>query len=223
MRLIARGSILVSLVALAGCGGGKEAAAPPSGPASAGTGEKAAQHADDDVPPASKAAAAAATAVPVSADGSVILEPVPTSDYPKATVKDADCSKGIGYTGTASKDYAELTSKCGAPTGLKEYVKTVTGKFDGSHLRDAYTFKMKGGYCYRFFAVADDTVSGLDVRVQRPEGGLVSMAASKSFVTIMDPDRVWCKTHDREFRLVVETTAGKGNYSFGVWARPKDK
>lgn len=223
MRLFARGSILLSLAALASCGGTKEAAS-PNGPGSAGTGEKTAAHADEDVPPASKAAAASGTAVALtSADGSVILEPLPATDYPKASVKDADCSKGIGYTGNASKDYAELTSKCGAPTGLKEYAKTVTGKFDGSHLRDVYTFKMKGGFCYRFFAVADDTVTGLDVRVQRPEGDLVSMAASKSFVTIMDPDRVWCKTHDCEFRLVVETTSGKGNYSFGVWARPKDK
>jgi hypothetical protein len=223
MRVLTPSMLFVSLVAVVSCGGGKEATS-PSGPATAGTGEKAASHADDEVPPASKAAAAAGTAVALTnTDGSMMLEPVATASYPKGTVKDADCSKGIGYTGTASKDYAELTSKCGAPTGLTEYVKTVTGKFDGSHLRDVYTFKMKGGFCYRFFAVADDSVTGLDVRVQRPEGGLVSMASSKAFVTIMDPDRVWCKTHDREFRLVVETTGGKGNYSFGVWARPKDK
>jgi hypothetical protein len=219
--LPAVGFVLLAL----GCGGSK---APPttSGPIASST----AAAEDEEISPAAKAAVASASASPpvTSADGSIILELLVkpgdgASEFPMASAKDAECTKGIGYTGKSDKDYEALTGKCGAPTGLKGYAKKVTGKLDEKHLRDVYTFKMAGGFCYRFFAVADDTVDNLDIRVQRPEGGLVSIAASKNFVAIMDPDRVWCKTHDREFRLVVETSSGHGSYSFGVWARPKEK
>jgi hypothetical protein len=71
------------------------------------------------------------------------------------------------------------------------------------------------------FAVADDTVKGIKIRVQRPNGALLSMAASKSFVTILNPDGTWCKNRDREFRLIVESGGGAGGYTFGIWARPK--
>ncbi|MGZ3418800.1 MAG: hypothetical protein ACXWUG_22080 [Polyangiales bacterium] len=226
---------LLAVGVLGACGGGASAPAASAPPAPAAPAAKEGSPAattpapdDDEVHPDTKAAVASSKASPTTADGNLLLENLlkpgaPLADFPKATVKDADCSKGIGYTGNAAKDYVELTSKCGAPTGLKEYAKTVSGKLDSKHPRDTYVFKMAGGFCYRFFAVADDTISNLDIRVQRPEGALVSIAASKNFVAIMDPDRVWCKTHDRDFRLVVETSAGQGNYKFGVWARPKDK
>lgn len=160
------------------------------------------------------------------ADGSIVLDNLFTpslkaADFPKAVAKDTDCNANLGFTGTAAKDYPELTAKCGTGTGMREFVKTVTGSLDEKHRRDIYAFKMAGGFCYRFFAVADDTVRGIKIAVQRPEGALLSMAASKNFVAIMNPDGTWCKTKDREFRLVVESLAGSGKYSFGVWARPK--
>jgi len=225
MRNLAIGIVLLSI----SCGGSKTQPTTPEGTSTTTkSSASAASDDDDELSPETKAAVAAASASPpvTAADGSIVLELLlkpgaSASEFPKATAKDADCNKGLGFAGESKKDYDMLLGKCGGPTGLKEYVKTVTGKLDAKHLRDVYTFKMVGGYCYRFFAVADDTVSNLDIRVQRPEGALVSIAASKNFVAIMNPDRVWCKTHDREFRLVVETSAGKGNYTFGVWARPK--
>ena len=219
---------LLGLMVLLGCAGSNAApTTSPTKPASSTECATANGDDDDEVTPPMKATVASAPAAPVvAADGSFVLENIlkketPAADFPKPTTTDAVCNKGLGFTGTSSKDYPELMSKCGAPTGLKEFVKTVTGKLDEQKPRDIYTFKMLGGFCYRFFAVADDTVQGIKIRVQRPEGAVLSMAASKSFVTIMNPDGPWCKTKDREFRLVVETNGGKGNYSFGVWARPK--
>ena len=181
---------------------------------------------DDETSPSTKAAVAAATDSPpvTAADGSIVLENLlkkGDGGYPKATAQDADCMKGLALGGNHDEDYEALVERCGAATGLKEYAKKVTGSFDDKQHRRVYTFNMQGGFCYRFFVVADDTISNVDVRVQRPDGALVSIDQSKSSVAIMDPDRVWCKTHDREFRLVVETSAGTGKFVMGVWARPK--
>lgn len=218
---------LVAGLVVAGCGGGSAPKADaPKTEASSAPKPVASVDDEDGITPEVKAQVAAAVPVTHNADGTISLENLlkpgaPASDFPKPSMSDADCTKGVGFSGESAKDYATLTGKCGAPTGLKEYVKTVTGKFDATHTHDSYVFKMVGGYCYRFFAVADSGVKNVDIRVQRPEGALISVATSKNFIAIMNPDGVWCKTHDREFRLVVETSAGAGNYTFGVWARPK--
>ena len=173
----------------------------------------------------SKAAAAAATASPTTPGAPIPLEnqlgKPPPKDFPAKKNDDASCAGSPALTGKNDKDYAALTDACGTGAGMKPFVKTVTGKLDDKHLRDVYDFKMLGGYCYRFFAVADAGISNIDVRVQRPGGALVSIDSTKGPIAVMDPDRPWCKTHDREFTLTVETTGGKGNYTFGIWARPK--
>jgi hypothetical protein len=220
-----RVALFLSLLAVA-CGGKTTTATTP---APATNGSTAADNNDDDdpPPPSSSAVAEAAAAPPVTAaDGSTVLENLikketPASAFPKATTTDAACSKGIGYTGASLKDYPELAKQCGTGTGMNEFVKPVVGKLGPGHPHDVYAFKMLGGFCYRFFAVGDDSLQGIKIRVQRPEGALLSMAASKSFVAIMNPDNTWCKNKDREFRLVVETNGGQGSYKFGVWARPK--
>ena len=217
-------AILWALLAI-GCGGSSTAVTPKAGAPTPATPASAVANDDDEVPEPMKATVASAAPV-LATDGSIVLENLfgastKAADFPKASAKDSDCNKNLGFTGTAAKDYPELTAKCGTGTGMKEFVKTVTGSFGEKHPRDVYAFKMAGGFCYRFFAVADDTVRGIKIQVQRPEGALLSMAASKNFVAIMNPDGTWCKTKDREFRLVVESLAGEGKYSFGVWARPK--
>ena len=174
----------------------------------------------------SKAAAAAATASPVAPGAPIALEYLlakpPPRDFPAKKNDDATCAQQPALTGKNDKDYAALTDACGTGTGMKPFAKAVTGTLDEKqHLRDTYDFKMIGGYCYRFFAVADAGIQNIDVRVQRPDGALVSIDSTKGPIAVMDPDRAWCKTHDREFNLVVETTGGKGSYTFGIWARPK--
>lgn len=210
---------ILFLMLLSACGGSKSNTTAKTAPTAVDDDD------DDDIPAPMKSAAAAEPAPPplTAADGSFVLENIlkKEADFPKPTTTDAQCNKGLGFTGTADKDYPELMSKCGGPTGMREFVKTASGSLDEKHLRDVYAFKMLGGYCYRFFAVADDTVQGLKIRVQRPAGAVLSMATSKNFVAIMNPEGPWCKTHDREFRLVVETNGGHGKYQFGVWARPK--
>jgi hypothetical protein len=241
-----RARTVVGLIACCvGCGSGKQAAAPNGGgdtasssssssatsasaSASASGGPAASATATDDedeVSPGSKAAAAAATTSAPSSGAPIALENLlskpPPEDFPAKKNDDATCAGTASLSGQNDKDYASLTDKCGSGAGMKPFVTKVSGKLDDKHLRDTYDFKMLGGFCYRFFAVADSGISNIDIRVQKPGGALVSIDSTKGPIAVMDPDRPWCKTHDREFNLVVETTGGKGGYTFGIWARPK--
>jgi hypothetical protein len=143
------------------------------------------------------------------------------AEFPKKTADDGDCVRAVSLTGKNDKDYEALLASCGAPTGMKEYTKKVTGKLDAKHPRDEYVITMVGGFCYRFYAIGDSSFGDINIRVQRRDGDLVSMDQSKQAIAILDPGQPWCKTHDREFHFVVETAAGAGGYTFGVWARPK--
>ena len=236
--------LLPLLVPIFGCGGSKPAAPTtptPSDAADAGAGGGGAstgssdagstaaaepEEDKDEVSASSKAAAAAAkpSAAPAPAGGpldGLFDKTAKKADFPKKTANDKDCLREAQLSGKAAKDYDAIMAKCGGPTGMKEYTKKVTGTFDAKHPRDVYRVKMLGGFCYRFWAVGDQAVGNLDIRVQTPKGALVSIDQSSQAVAMLDPDEPWCKSHDREFDFVVETQGGKGAYVFGVWARPK--
>jgi hypothetical protein len=237
MRVAMIMTFLGPMVAM-GCGGAKpaETALPSSGAGALASAPSAsvvavaapspgAESEDEEISPASKAAAAAATPAPLPNGAPIPFEnllgmPAPT-DFPAKQASDATCFTTVPLTGQNDKDYAALTDKCGAGTGMKPFIKAVKGKLGDKHLRDVYDFKMLGGYCYRFFAVADESISNVDIRVQKPSGAIVSVDSTKGPIAILDPDRPWCKKHDREFSIVVETAGGSGNYTFGIWARPK--
>jgi hypothetical protein len=213
--------ISLALLFFVSCGGSKPEPVQPK-PPPAETHEED----TDEVSASAKAAAAAApkNEAPVSTGGpldALFDKTVKKADFPKKTVKDGECLRQADLVGKADKDYEAITAKCGAPTGMKEYTKKASGNLDGKKPRDIYRVKMAGGFCYRFWAVADKEIADIDIRVQTPKGALVSIDQSKHSVAVLDPDEPWCKTHDREFDFVVETQGGKGAYVFGVWARPK--
>lgn len=232
-------ALSVTLISL-GCGS-PPAATPPPAPSAAAAPASAAPDAsvtpaapvasaapapdDDEVSAGAKAAAAASK--PVAVNGVTTLEPLlakgaPKADFPKKSASDKDCLQAASLSGKAAADFDAIAAKCGAPTGMKEYVKKVTGTLDAKHPRETYSVKMLGGFCYRFFAIGDHAIGDMDIRVQTPKGALVSMDQSKQAVAVLDPDEPWCKTHDREFQFVVESASGKpGAYVFGVYARPK--
>jgi hypothetical protein len=206
---------------LVACGGGSS----PSPAAPAAT-----EKPGDDEKPASAATAAAREPARAPEAAAVIPfeglmgKPAPgaAKAFPKATAKDKDCMLAVGLAGEANKDYEALGAACGTGTGMKEYVRRVAGKFDAGRRRDTYLLSMVGGLCYRFFAVADGSVDKLTIRVERPNGAFVSSIQSKEPVAILDPGEPWCKTHDREFNIVVEAGgSGAGRYAFGIWARPR--
>ena len=217
----------------AGCGAPQAPAAPPEATATAAPSSSpssaAAEDDDDDRPPAEAGAAPPPPAQGAASGAILPLEnllgkpkPGAAKDFPKATATDKECTDNVGLVGKFDKDYDAIVAACGPATGLKEFTRKVTGSLDPQHRSDTYDFQMLGGYCYRFIAVGDESLEHLDIRVQRPNGALVSMHQGDQPLTLIDPRGTWCKTHDREFHLVVATRGnGHGKYSLGIWARPK--
>lgn len=223
--------VLTAWLVLGGCGPQK-----PAGDAG-GQGEgihgghevkgEASDEADEHAPPAPSASAAAPAPVP---GGPIALEallpvpdPGPPPGFPAATVSDKDCTKSVGLTGNLARDFAALTAACGASAGMKEYAKMAGGSLGTAHPRETFEVKLAGGYCYRFFAMADGSIDKLNLRIERPNGAMHSVITGKQAVILLRPGEAWCRRRDRDFRVIVEAPAGEGHFSFGIWARPSEK
>ncbi len=143
--------------------------------------------------------------------------------FPKKTAGDADCWATVGVTGDHTRDYAAILTACGTPTGLVEYVQPIEGKLHDVHdPRDVYKISLLGGYCYRYFAVADSGISDLDLLIEKPGGALVGDDKTNSPTAIIESDKPWCLDEDQTLEFHVQVDGpGSGGYLFGAWARPK--
>ena len=152
-----------------------------------------------------------------------IAKGTPKSSFPKKTADEASCWRSVSPTGQAQKDFSSLTAACGQPTGLLEYAKPVTGKLHATKdKRDTYALDLQKGLCYRYFAVADQGITDLDILVQKPGGALVADDKQNGPVAIIESDKTWCMDEDARYEFHVEIDGpGTGGYVFGVWARPK--
>ena len=224
---------ILAMVLTSACGGGSPAPANPEPQPPA-----ASSH-DTPAPPASASAAAAHTAPapeakkpdyhdPNESETPIRLEPLlakntPKAKFPKATIGDRECWQNTAIVGDHQKDYDTVLGKCGAATGLLEYVKPVKGRLHHIHdKRDTYVLKVHGGMCYRYFAIADGTMTDMDILVTKPNGALVADDKTKSPVAIIHNDNPWCMDDDEELHFHVEVDGpGEGHYLFAVWARPK--
>jgi hypothetical protein len=147
------------------------------------------------------------------------------SSFPKKTIGDGECWTSVGVTGDHDKDFQAIVAACGTPTGLAEYAKPMEGKLHHEHdPRDVYKMKVLAGYCYRYFAVADNGIKDLDLLIEKPGGALVGDDKTTSPVVIIESDQPWCQDDDQTLEFHVEVKAGStdtGGYVLGVWARPK--
>ena len=223
--------LLPIAVLVAACGGGTT---PPTNVTTAtGSATATSPSVASAAPSASVAPASSTTAAepedldPNESSAPITMPPLLTkatakSSFPKKTIGDRECWQGTELSGDAKQDYATLVAKCGAPTGSLEYAKPVVGHLH--HLkdkRDTYMLKLLGGYCYRYFGVADSTIKDLDILVEK-NGALVADDKTTSPVAIVEADKQWCQDVDVEYSFHIEVDGvGKGNYVFGVWARPK--
>ena len=144
--------------------------------------------------------------------------------FPHATVSDRECWQEMELSGDSAKDYAALVSRCGAPTGVAEYVHPAKGHLHHKHdQRDSFKIPLERGFCYRYFAVADSTIDDLDILVTRYGGDMVGDDQTKGQVAIIQADKPWCMDDDVEYDFEVAVNGtGQGNYMLGVWARPKE-
>ena len=164
----------------------------------------------------------------VAHGGTITMTPLvsknaPKSTFPKKTVGDKECWQGTSLAGKAKEDFDAIIKKCGAPTGLAEYAKPVSGKLHHEHdKRDTYKLKLSSGMCYRYFAVADSGIKDLDILVTKPNGALVADDKTSHPVAIIEFDKSWCMDDDAEYDFHIEVDGvGTGHYVFGVWVKPK--
>lgn len=228
-----RALILFAAAMAAGCGGSTPATTTPATPVAATSAAAAEVSA---APAASAAPKPPAVSdeddpnkAPVEKDMTVLLDPgTPKSAFPKSTIGDRACWQDIGLVGNHDRDYAQVVEKCGAPTGMLEYAKAEHGTLhDITHgeltdIRDKFKLKVRGGMCYRFFAVGDGTVVDMDILVFTKTGALVANDSTKSPVAIIHSAKPWCVDEDAEYHFHLDVDShGKGKYVFAVFARPK--
>ncbi len=242
MRQTIVGALLGAVgVMLLACGGDATppAASPPSATPTAATPGAPAAPASPAAPAAAApapapAVAAAAPAVdpdpplpdPNESAGPIAMKPEfdkkkAKSSFPKKTASEP-CWSSVSPTGDHAKDYAAIVAACGTPTGLVEYTKPQEGtlhhKYDPV---DIFTMPVYGGYCYRYFAIADSTIKDIDLLIEKKGGDLVGADKTDGPFAIIDTDKPWCQDDDANLEFHVKIDGlGKGGYTFGVWARP---
>jgi hypothetical protein len=182
-------------------------------------------------PPARPATLTVAPAVPAHVDAAESSDPIrlaplfgpETKESLPQSVGDLACLGGCSSSGDHAKDFDALVASCGAPTGMREYVKPVSGELHYRYdQRDTYVLKLLGGYCYRFFAVGDRGIANLDLHVARATPSDAGAGAMASVPVVVSSDAPWCEAQDGDY--LVELVAGPpgfGGYTFAVWARPK--
>jgi hypothetical protein len=229
-RLACLGLVAVSTAAVA-CGGGSTDSLPPSNPQG-----PSATTTTTTTPPAPSAGASnekvqAAMNAPYDDPedtGNRALTPLvakgtPASAFPAKQIDEGACWSMVQHSGKHAPDYAALAAACGTPGGLLEYVHPVSGKLHSvKDKRDVFTVPLIGGYCYRYFAVADDTIRDIDILVQKPGGALVADDKQTQPIAIIEAQKSWCMPKDEtyEFHVLVDGD-GAGAYTLGIWARPQ--
>jgi hypothetical protein len=235
--------LLTAVLAVAACGGKTNAPTTPDNPGASSTASPSAASTASPPPSGSSASTASAGGVdaPSSEDrtkyddpeetavgATVTMTPLvdkktPKAKFPKRTIGDKECWQGTALAGDAKKDFDLIIQKCVGPTGLLEYAKPAIGKLHHKHdKRDTYKIKLLGGMCYRYFAVADGTVTDLDILVTKPNGALVADDKTTHPVAIIEFEKAWCMDDDAEYDFHIEVDGpGTGHYVFGVFVKPK--
>lgn len=210
-------------VVLIGCGGAKA-----SGPAAPSTASASGDGGAAEAPPDKHAAAEAAPHDdPTESEGPIAMTPLVTktvakASFPKATIGDHECLKEVPWSGSHKADFKTIVDKCGTPTGMLEYVKPHEGRLHAKHdKRDHFQVKVNKGFCYRYFAVADDGIQDIDILILK-KGALLATDKTEHPIAVIDTDKLWCVDEDMDLDFGIEIDGrGAGGYTFGIWTRPK--
>jgi hypothetical protein len=178
-------------------------------------------------PPAPKAATEDSYVDPTESVQPIALSPLfdaslPRSSFPSPTAGNLGCSGQAAPTGDHARDYESLAAACGAPTGLREYTKPLSGQLHHVHdQRDEYRVHLPAGFCFRVLAASDATIFDLGVRLLGPKGEPIAADATASPLAVAGDEPI-CVADEGDYRVVVEMNGpGFGGYTFGLWGRPQ--
>lgn len=131
----------------------------------------------------------------------------------------ARCYSEFSPSDDAPADLERLTAACGPPNGLSAVTPVRIGALqaeDGASER--FTFRARGGRCYRFFSVGSAEVGDLDLAVLDPAGQLLAADVSDDRFPVVPPSGPLCVEDDGLYTVEVAVVRGSGRFVLQVWA-----
>jgi hypothetical protein len=127
------------------------------------------------------------------------------------------CYGNFRVSGEPVKDVTRLSLLCGPENGMHRMGDTLVGALAEGEAKSAGTFRVVHGECYRVFAVAEPSVTDLDVAVQSSHGANVATDQSEDGWPIVQADRPFCPLDDDTYTLELTARRGHGRFAVEVW------
>ncbi|MRG90514.1 hypothetical protein [Polyangium spumosum] len=128
------------------------------------------------------------------------------------------CYGNFRLEGDPRKDLTRLTMLCGPANGMRRVTKEAfEGEVAEGGAPVSFPLKAKKGECYRVFAVADPTVTDLDVVVRSSRGTSIAKDHGEDRWPIVQPDRPFCPLEDDTLTVELAARRGKGTVVAEVW------
>jgi len=128
------------------------------------------------------------------------------------------CYGDFRLEGPLLADLTRLTMLCGPANGMRRVSKK---PFEGevAEAGKALTtaLEAKRGACYRVFAVAEPSVTDLDVVVRSSRGVAIAQDHGEDRWPIVQPDRPFCPLADDTMTVELTARRGKGRAAAEVW------
>ena len=129
------------------------------------------------------------------------------------------CYGNFRLEGDLRKDLTRLTMLCGPENGMRRLTKEpVEAEVAEGGAAVPFPLEAKKGECYRIFAVAEPTVTDLDVVVRSSRGTSIAADHGQDRWPIVQPDRPFCPLEDDTLTVELAARRGKGKVVAEVWA-----
>lgn len=130
------------------------------------------------------------------------------------------CYAHFRPTSTPVRDVTRLGMLCGPQNGMKQLGATIEGETVEERPAKTHAITLERGQCVRLFAVADEGVKDLAVRLLGPKGERLGGDHVNDRWPIVDADRAVCVFEAGTYTAEVEARRGKGKYALQVWLLP---
>jgi len=128
------------------------------------------------------------------------------------------CYGSFHPAGDPVKDVTRLALLCGPENGMRRLSKApIEGAVSEGAPGTTSTFEARRGECYRVFAVAEATVSDLDVTVHSSRGAAIAADHGEDTWPIVQPDRPFCPLENDRYTLEIAAHRGHGRFAAEVW------
>jgi hypothetical protein len=189
------GLSLVSVVSLAGCGGG-------------------------DTPPANSALSAAQQQAAMDKKDEPPLPTKPDSD--KVTWKQspafAKCHNDVKTGKDIAAGVAAMAQGCASTMGLHQLGQTVQDTFANLDKAHPIPLKAEAGKCYRVYGLSEDALQDLDIAIMDSAGKEVAEDGSDSPDAVLLEDGMVCYTAADDSVINVAAGNGSGKYAVQIWS-----